>query len=522
MKIATLLTAATLACAALAHAARPDDVAARAADAADRHLRANARAYGVSAPGTDLKRSSVRTDERGTTHVRYAQYYNGVRVFEGDAIAHVDARGRVEVTNALRPHIQLDTTPAYSEQDAVTIAVKNVRPAGAYTARTALKILPRGAHSARTRLVWHVTLFVFNDVDEPAEWESFLDARTGEVALAWNGLAHESVAATARTMHAGDRPINADAAADGRYYLRDLQRSGNYTLDMNSANELGPVISSGTSAFGDGLHTDCNGNPNRATAGADAHAAMTATWDFLKATFGRNGLDGAGGQVHARVHYQSCYSNAYWTIACNCATFGDGGSSYLPLVSTDIVGHELGHGLMDHEADLTTRGESGALNESHADIIGAMVEFYVDSTADVPDWWQGERIIRTNYDAGGNYTQLSAGRYLDDPPKDGSSPACWSRNVKNLNIHHGAGPNNHMFYLLAAGGTSRCNGNVVAGIGRDKAIAIWYKAVADYMTSSADYAAARTACLNAAAALYGSGSPEYQAVNAAYAAVNVK
>ncbi len=41
----------------------------------------------------------------------------------------------------------------------------------------------------------------------------------------------------------------------------------------------------------------------------------------------------------------------------------------------------------------------------------------------------------------------------------------------NLNVHYSSGPNNHMFYLLSHGGTSKCNGAVVAGIGNDKAAA---------------------------------------------------
>jgi zinc metalloprotease ZmpA len=88
-------------------------------------------------------------------------------------------------------------------------------------------------------------------------------------------------------------------------------------------------------------------------------------------------------------------------------------------------------------------------------------------------------------------------------------------------VHYSSGPGNHMFYLLAQGGTSKCNGLTVAGIGNEKAARIWYKAVADYMTSSTNYAGARTAVLNAAATLYGGTSAEYSAVAAAFRAINV-
>jgi Zn-dependent metalloprotease len=175
---------------------------------------------------------------------------------------------------------------------------------------------------------------------------------------------------------------------------------------------------------------------------------------------------------------------------------------------------------MSKEANLTYSGESGGLNESNSDIFGSLVEFNANNLTDTPDWWIGERIYRTNW-SGSTYTQAKALRYMDDPAKDGLSPACWSSGIGSLNVHYSSGPNNHMFFLLANGGTSKCNGNSGVGIGRDKAGAIWYKAIRDLMTASTNYAGARAACLNAATTLYGAGSPEYSAVMAAYAAINV-
>jgi Zn-dependent metalloprotease len=110
---------------------------------------------------------------------------------------------------------------------------------------------------------------------------------------------------------------------------------------------------------------------------------------------------------------------------------------------------------------------------------------------------------------------------MDDPARDGRSPACWSSGIGQLNVHHSSGPNNHMFYLLSRGGTSRCNGQAVTGIGNDRAGRIWYRAITDFMTASTNYHGARTAALNAAAALYGAGSVEHTAVGAAYTAINV-
>ena len=51
---------------------------------------------------------------------------------------------------------------------------------------------------------------------------------------------------------------------------------------------------------------------------------------------------------------------------------------YGPLVSLDVAGHEMSHGVTSATAGLTYRRESGGLNEATSDIFGTMVEFYVE------------------------------------------------------------------------------------------------------------------------------------------------
>ncbi len=108
----------------------------------------------------------------------------------------------------------------------------------------------------------------------------------------------------------------------------------------------------------------------------------------------------------------------------------------------------------------------------------------------------------------------------------------WSSSVKNLDVHYSSGVGNHFYYLLAEGSGSKTingvsyssptySGTTVTGIGRDKAAAIWYRALTVYFTSSTSYSAARAATLKAATDLYGSTSTEYKAVAAAWTGVNV-
>ena len=484
------------------------------------HFRANARQYGLTNPDFELRVRSGRRDQLGMTHIRLDQYYNGVRVFEGEAISHVDRAGRVTVTNALRPNLSVNTLPGVAAAAAAATVLRAVGARGPHDPPSvALEILPRGSRSRLDLLVWHVKVFIENDVDATQKWDYFVDARTGAIVWAFNSLETSATTGTGKTMYAGDVPIDIDLDM-GTYYLRDLVRStGNRTVDMrNRRFGRGVLVSSPTPVFGNNKLD--NSDPD--TAGADAHWGLQTTWDYFKTAHARNGIDGLGTATYSRVHYRMNYENAFWSDSCFCMTYGDGATFFYPLVALDIAGHEMSHGVMNSEAALTYSGESGGLNESNSDIFGTLVEYFANNALDVPDYWIGERAIRDNWSPDGTtYTQTEALRYMDDPNKDGKSPACWSATIGNLDVHYSSGPSNHMFYLLSAGGTSKCNGQVVTSIGRTAAGAIWYRALSTYMTQSTDYHDARTACLNAAADLYGAGSPQHNAVGAAFSAINV-
>jgi zinc metalloprotease ZmpA len=467
---------------------------------------------------TALQLRRSRRDEQGVTHVRFAQHYRGIPVFEGEAITHVDAAGQIRETSALRDIGELSTAPTVTaRQAAALVEAKYGALARDAHSKVALEVLPRGERSAVDRLVWHVTLTGDNDAG-PLAKEVFIDAHGGQEVWSFDAVETSAALGVGKTMFTGDNTLDTDSSA-GTFLLRDLTRgNGNYTCDKNGRTS-GPqctIVDRANNVFG-------NNQPDvsdRATAAADAHFGLQATWDYYLGTFGRNGIDGVGTTTFSRVHYGKNYQNAFWSDSCFCMTYGDGGTTFLPLVSLDVAGHEMSHGVMSREANLTYSGESGGLNESNSDIFGTLVEYSVNSSLDVPDYLIGERIYRANY-SGGTYVNNAALRYMNDPPRDGRSPACWSATLGSLDVHYSSGPNNHMFYLLAEGGVSKCNGNSVAGIGRDRAARIWYKAISDYMTASTNYAGARAACLSAAAALYGAGSSEVAAVAAAYSAINV-
>lgn len=483
------------------------------------YFRDNAASYGLTDSRQALRARRSSRDPKGLVHIRFDQYFDGVKVFEGEAIAHVDGTGRVAVTDAIRREILATSKPGLSSKAAGILALLELKnPAQSKINKAELEIVPRG-RIAKDALVWHFQIFSRNKDVGAAQTDVFVDANSGERLWKFDSLHTVTKIAIGQSMFSGAVPITVDDR-DGTYYLIDSTRGDSETQDMGSKRRGTATVASSTQVvIGDGSVE--NTDPD--TAAVDAHYALALTWDYFLTMFGRNGIDGEGTATLNLVHYGRSYENAYWSDDCFCMTYGDGGDSFYPLVSLDVGGHEMAHGVMSTEANLTYDGESGGLNEANSDIFGTMVEFYANNAVATPNYWIGERITKSNY-ASGSYVQEAALRYMDDPQKDGASPACWSDRLRLVNVHYSSGPANHMFYLLSSTGpiTGKCNTTQVPGIGRDKAARIWYEAMTNYMTKSTDYAGARTACLEAATTLYGNASAEYNAVAAAFEAINVR
>ena len=52
------------------------------------------------------------------------------------------------------------------------------------------------------------------------------------------------------------------------------------------------------------------------------------------------------------------------------------GRSSSTFIETSVIGHEMSHGVVQFSGGLDYQGQSGALNESFADVFGAMIRQY--------------------------------------------------------------------------------------------------------------------------------------------------
>lgn len=226
--------------------------------------------------------------------------------------------------------------------------------------------------------------------------------------------------------------------------------------------------------------------------------------DYFFIMFGRNGYDdndgdgpAGGAPLEAYVRHGQT-KNAYWCTGvfsgcpgANVMVYGPGYAEAL-----DIVAHEMTHGIIAHEKNLLYLNEPGAVNESIADIFGALIE--LDFKGEGGNWLIGERTPgfsfasplrsmaepnlrdadgRSMFDRTKRFSMSNRGQpdhYGDVlTPKD---TMCGSTAYNdNGCVHFNSGILNKFAYLVAEGGTHR--GVTVRGIGRYKLARLTYRAM---------------------------------------------
>ena len=168
-------------------------------------------------------------------------------------------------------------------------------------------------------------------------------------------------------------------------------------------------------------------------------------------------------QLVMRVHYSTNYENAFWDGST--MTFGDGASTFYPLVSADVAGHEVSHGFTEQHSNLTYSGQSGGMNEAFSDMGGEATEYY----------WKGtQRLPRRRGNLQGRAGAL---RYMCNPTQDGGSIDNAANYTSGMDVHYSSGVYNKAF----------CNLAKTAGWGTPTAFKVFARANALYWTASSTY-----------------------------------
>lgn len=423
---------------------------------------------GLSADNAFVAQTSLPT-VKGTQTVRMQQTFKGVPVFGRSIAVEQDAQGNSLVANGIvTSDLQVDlasVTPKIDGARALALLGKQATTlAGAVAkpenAKADLYVYPGDGVPAR---LVYLTSF-FSGGDHPTRPTALIDANTGEIIQQWEGLTYAEVNATGPGGNA---------------------KTGQYTWGANNKPYL-VVTQSGNTCTAQNSNVKTY-NMNHATSGAGTLWSFTcfnSTGDAVNGAYGPiNDAHHFGGVVHdmyvaynnapplnqvllMRVHYGNGYENAFWDgTAMN---FGDGASTFYPLVALDVTSHEISHGYTEQHSNLTYSGQSGGMNEAYSDIAGEAAEFYDRGTN---DFLVGADIVKASAGIG------TALRYMCNPTQDGGSIDNAANYTSGLDVHYSSGVYNKAFCLLAK----------TTGWGTENAFKAFARANALYWTASSTF-----------------------------------
>ncbi|MGR9086316.1 MAG: M4 family metallopeptidase [Gammaproteobacteria bacterium] len=250
----------------------------------------------------------------------------------------------------------------------------------------------------------------------------------------------------------------------------------------------------------------------------EAYDGAGATYDLFHEVYERNSIDDQGLRIDSTVHYGRQYDNAFWNGSQMVYGDGDGRLFNRFTISVDVIGHELTHGVVQFEAGLIYRNESGALNESFADVFGSLVkQRTLNQTVDQADWLIGAGLLAPGVSGEGLRSLKAPGTAYDDPMLGRDpQPAHYNDRFRgaqdNGGVHINSGIPNRAFYLAAT---------EIGGFAWEKAGRIWYVALRDFLRSRSNFRRAAVVTIAVAGELYGQGSAEQAAVSNAWQSVGV-
>ncbi len=415
--------------------------------------------FGIQNANAEFELVRIDADKLGQKHVRLQQVRDGVPVWSRVMLVHLGETQVLGINGDFQPDLTLSTVPAVTASEAESQAL-----AAAYgdapLVYTPSRLMIYIGDDGSPYLTWQVKI---NTALPGGNTAYFVDAVNG-------GVVHET-------------PLT---ASDKYREVYDAQLKENLP---------GRLLAS-------------EGTVPRDPDGAAAYKNAGLVYDYWKNTFGRDSYDDNGGPIGLIVHSPEL-GNSYWNG--QVLVFGDK-DDYITnkddALVLDIMGHEFTHAIVQYTADLVYETQSGALNESFADVFAVMIDrndwhLFEDNSAapPLPVPW-----LRDMQDP-----SLS-GDYNPKKPRDGFGQPTFMKDYANLTnsrdgdwggVHVNSGIPNHVLYLAATASS------------REATEQIWYRALSTYLTPKSDFADFAAAIQKSAADLYGANSKEANAMKSA-------
>ncbi len=489
-------------------------------------------------------------DELGFSHLRFQQYYKGVKVENTEYLVH-SRNGIIESINGdFKPVALSSVTPSLNEKQALQKALDYVHAKKykwedeAYekfkrenTNDAAATYYPKGelvivkdylTGSKQMKLAWKFTISSLEPYNE--QWV-YIDAISGGVVGDTPLLLNSNTSGNAETLYSGTVGITCDSYSGGYRLYETRTTTPNHSVNIHTWN------CQSQSNLTNAVEFSNNNNTNWTTgswtaisqdqAALDAHWAAEKVLDYWRTVHNRNSLDNQGLAITGYVHFYEYNpsvgwpNNAAWDPNNHIMLYGDGdgGTNFYSLVALDVVAHEMGHGVAQYTAGFSSsnhRQECDALNEGFSDIWGACVEDW--ATSNKQTWLSGEEIVNPIYTCLRDMQNPNSLTAREGPHPDTYHGNFWDPNGEP---HVNSTVLSHWFYLLSEGSNGyQTNDNTdcfyVSGIGITDAQKIAFRAET-YLNSSATYVDARTQTILAASNLFGATSNQVvQTTNAWY------
>ena len=447
------------------------------------------KSYFKAGASTNFSAIQQSSDEMGFNHVKYQQYYKGVKVEHGNYILHT-RNSQVETMNGDYKPIEegFGIAASLNEAGALNAATGfigaseymwDTPDASLYYSRNKESFVPKGqlvivenfrgnstSERSKLRLAYKFDIYATEPLSRQ---DVYVDALNGQVLFSNKVIKHAAATATFATRYSGTQTSTTDSFS-GSFRLRDVTRGmGVETYNMRQGRSYSTARDF-TDANNNWTAAEFN-NAARDNAALDAHLGAAKTFDYFKTVHGRNSYNNANAKIKSYIHYSRNYVNAYWNGSV--MTYGDGdGVNFAPLTSQDVCSHEIGHAVCETSANLVYSYQSGALNEALSDIWGNTIEKWAFPAA--ASWYIGEKF---DIKYGKGFRNMANPNEFGDP--DTYLGTNWyTGSGDNGGVHINSGVLNYCFYLMVNGGSGTNDvGSAfsVVGIGLADAAKIIYR-----------------------------------------------
>lgn len=458
---------------------------------------------------------TVQNPRTGLTTVHGQQLYQGKPVLTGQfAVTLDDDQNLVRLGGELIKDLSLAPTlsdePAIDAQRAIEIAKED------FTARlpeslagldveisneSVEGVIHAPADASVASEAYQVTFFATVD-GEPVEPLYLVDSQTGLILHSHDNLQHADGTGPGGNEKAGRYTYGKDGRA--AFPVNEAGTDCTMMTDAIITENLNHAVSGTGTPF----QFACSENTIKEINGGysplnDAHAFGNIVFAMFKEWYGvDNPFPARAGPLHLMVHFGTEYDNAFFSPRLQAFGFGDGKTKFYPVVSLDVVAHEIAHGFTRAHSGLIYERQSGGINEAFSDMAGEVAELYLARTS-------GDTGYQPDYEVGATVKKGAGNalRYMHNPELDGVSIDHVDDYNDSFNVHHSSGIYNKAFHVLAT----------TPGWDARTAFDLFLLANTDFWTSRETFVSGASAVVDAATAL----GHNAQDVRNAFAAVGI-